>query len=230
MLQNAVFCDDILKKPSASGGVAPRPLPGALPLDPTGGLLRPPDPRIIFLLFHFFPVPCLISMISQQYCLSVSSPSPSPLPHLPFPSPHSLLLSQDTSLCAFALSGEVKVLSKIYRSANSFPCFSLNPLALLVTTELYILNLAWVSVALIQDHSGGRVQKGCVNFPLKILNSVLMWMEFDLQSRLVGLAFLILILSHLINILDRSPYKIRYHAQRSGKKIKITDIIEYTLK
>ena len=39
------FCDDILKKPSASGGVAPRPLPGALPLDPTGGVLRPPDPR-----------------------------------------------------------------------------------------------------------------------------------------------------------------------------------------
>ena len=38
------FCDDILKNPSASGGVAPRPLPGALPLDPTGGLLRPPDP------------------------------------------------------------------------------------------------------------------------------------------------------------------------------------------
>ena len=36
-----------------------RPLPGALPLDPTGGLLRPPDPRIIFLLFHFSPVPCL---------------------------------------------------------------------------------------------------------------------------------------------------------------------------
>ena len=59
MLQNAVFCDDILKKPSASGGVAPTPLPGALPLDPTGGLLRPPDPRIIFLLFHFSPVPCL---------------------------------------------------------------------------------------------------------------------------------------------------------------------------
>ena len=53
------FCDDILKKPSASGGVAPRPLPGALPLDPTGDLLRPPDPRIIFLLFHFSPVPCL---------------------------------------------------------------------------------------------------------------------------------------------------------------------------
>ena len=53
------FCDDILKKPSASGGVAPRPLPGALPLDPTGGLLWPPDPRIIFLLFHFSPVPCL---------------------------------------------------------------------------------------------------------------------------------------------------------------------------
>ena len=48
------------KKPSASGGVAPRPLPGALPLDPTGGLLRPPDPRIIFLLFHFSPVPCLV--------------------------------------------------------------------------------------------------------------------------------------------------------------------------
>ena len=47
------------KKPSASGGVAPRPLPGALPLDPTGGLLWPPDPRIIFLLFHFSPVPCL---------------------------------------------------------------------------------------------------------------------------------------------------------------------------
>ena len=60
MLQNAVFCDDIQKKPSASGGVAPRPLPGALPLDPTGGLLRPPDPRIIFLLFHFSPVPCLM--------------------------------------------------------------------------------------------------------------------------------------------------------------------------
>ena len=38
------FCDDILKKTSASGGVAPRPLPG--PLDPTGGLIRPP---IIFL-------------------------------------------------------------------------------------------------------------------------------------------------------------------------------------
>ena len=42
MLQNAVFCDDILKKP------------GALPLDTTGGLMRPPDPpppspRIIFL-------------------------------------------------------------------------------------------------------------------------------------------------------------------------------------
>ena len=55
MLQNAVFCDDIQKKTSASGGVAPRPLPGALPLDPTGGLLRPPDPRIIFLLFHFSP-------------------------------------------------------------------------------------------------------------------------------------------------------------------------------
>ena len=62
MLQNAVFCDDILKKPSASGGVAPRPLPGALPLDPTGGLLRPPDPRIIFILFHFFPVPCLTTV------------------------------------------------------------------------------------------------------------------------------------------------------------------------
>ena len=46
------------KKPSASGGVAPRPLPGALPMDPTGGLLWPPDPRIIF-LFHFSPVPCL---------------------------------------------------------------------------------------------------------------------------------------------------------------------------
>ena len=60
MLQNAVFCDDIQKKTSASGGVAPRPLPGALPLDPTGGLLRPPDPRIIFLLFHFSPVSCLL--------------------------------------------------------------------------------------------------------------------------------------------------------------------------
>ena len=60
MLQNAVFCDDILKKPSASGGVAPRPLPGALPQDPTGGLLHPPDPCIIFLLFHFSPVPCLM--------------------------------------------------------------------------------------------------------------------------------------------------------------------------
>ena len=57
------FCDDILKNPSASGGVAPRPLPGALPLDPTGGLLQPPNPRIIFLLFHFSPVPCLISAL-----------------------------------------------------------------------------------------------------------------------------------------------------------------------
>ena len=47
------------KKPSASGGVALRPLPGALPLDPTGGLLRPPDPHIIFLLFQFSPVPCV---------------------------------------------------------------------------------------------------------------------------------------------------------------------------
>ena len=56
------FCDDILKKPSASGGVAPRPLPGALPLDPTGGLLRPPDPHIIFLLCHFSPVPCLFKI------------------------------------------------------------------------------------------------------------------------------------------------------------------------
>ena len=54
------FGDDILKNPSASGGNAPRPLPGALPLDPTGNLLRPPDPRIIFLLFHFSPVPCLL--------------------------------------------------------------------------------------------------------------------------------------------------------------------------
>ena len=64
MLQNAIFCDDILKKPSASGGIAPTPLPGALPLDPTGGLLRPPDPRIIFLLFHFCPVPCLFQSCS----------------------------------------------------------------------------------------------------------------------------------------------------------------------
>ena len=53
------FCDAILKKPSASGGVAPRPLSGALPLEPTRGLLQPPDPRISFLLFHFSPVPCL---------------------------------------------------------------------------------------------------------------------------------------------------------------------------
>ena len=57
MLQNAVFCDDILKKPSASGGVAPRPLPGALPLDPTGGLLRPPDPCMYFPPFSLFPSP-----------------------------------------------------------------------------------------------------------------------------------------------------------------------------
>ena len=54
MLQNAVFCDDILKKPSA------------LPLDPTGGLLRPPDPRIIFLLFDFFPVPCLLTFTDSR--------------------------------------------------------------------------------------------------------------------------------------------------------------------
>ena len=51
------------KKPSASGGVAPTPLPGALPLDPTGGLLQPPDPCIIFLLFHFYPVPCLLNSL-----------------------------------------------------------------------------------------------------------------------------------------------------------------------
>ena len=66
MLQNAVFCDDIQKKPSASGGVASRPLSGALPLNPTGGLLRPPDPRIIFLLFHFSPVPCLQLAVERQ--------------------------------------------------------------------------------------------------------------------------------------------------------------------
>ena len=57
------FGDDILKNPSASGGIAPKPLPGALPLDPTGGLLRPPDPYIIFLLFHFSPVPCLSLLV-----------------------------------------------------------------------------------------------------------------------------------------------------------------------
>ena len=71
MLQNAV-CDDILKKPSASGGIAPRPLPGALPLDPTGGLLWPPGPYIIFLLFHFSPVPCL-SIILIHTVISLSS-------------------------------------------------------------------------------------------------------------------------------------------------------------
>ena len=41
------FCDDMLKKTSASGGVAP-------------------DPRIIFLLFHFFPVPCLLKGSVQR--------------------------------------------------------------------------------------------------------------------------------------------------------------------
>ena len=47
------FGDDILKNPSASGGIAPRPLPRALP----------PDPHVIFLLFHFSPVPCLIRIV-----------------------------------------------------------------------------------------------------------------------------------------------------------------------
>ena len=50
------FFDDILKKPSASGGIVPRLLPGDLPLDPSGGLL-PPDPPHHFPPFSLFPSP-----------------------------------------------------------------------------------------------------------------------------------------------------------------------------
>ena len=48
------FCDHILKKLSACEDVA---------LDPTGSLLRPPDSHIIFFLFHFSLVPCLIRTV-----------------------------------------------------------------------------------------------------------------------------------------------------------------------
>ena len=70
MLHNAVFCDDILKRPSASGGVAPKPLPGALPLDPTGGLLQPPDPPHHFPPFSLFPSPMSDhgSILSVMFC------------------------------------------------------------------------------------------------------------------------------------------------------------------
>ena len=47
------------KKLQLLGALPPDPYQG---LCPTGGLLQPPDPHIIFLLFHFSPVPCLTDL------------------------------------------------------------------------------------------------------------------------------------------------------------------------
>ena len=76
MLQNAVFLWWHTEKAFSFWGCCPQSLPGALPLDPTGGLLRPPDPRIIFLLFHFSSVPCPIHVTNLSSQSSLPSCRP----------------------------------------------------------------------------------------------------------------------------------------------------------
>ena len=72
MLQNAVFCDDTLKKPSASGGVAPDPYQGLCPWTPLGAYCGPQTPAS-FSSFFTFPqshVWCMCGSMCMWLCIS----------------------------------------------------------------------------------------------------------------------------------------------------------------